>query len=198
MSNPEQSESLSNPLQTQIALYNEEPETLPREEALSYWKACAWLRIPCRIWQSGKRTEMTDAIARNVRTQELTYEDRRVIAQLLCHNADARSWTILEGFDFIKVSVDYGKPNESEPSLLVDNIAVTPEIFTALGQVAARWQVQSVDVDDRLDELLSMDEALISAATRAFERRIRQKKLMRDGNETTDGYSDRGQSLAAV
>jgi hypothetical protein len=173
MSNPEQSESLSN----QIALYNEEPETLTREEALSYWKACAWLRIPCRMWQAGARVKMTDKIARNVRTEELTNKDKRIIAQLLCHKADARSWTIFEDFDFIRVSVDYGKPNESEPSLLVDNIAVTPEIFTALGQVAARWQVQSVDVDDRLDELLSMDEALISAATRAFERRIREKKL---------------------
>ena len=73
------------------------------------------------------------------------------------------------------MSVDYGKQNESEPSLLVDNIAITPEIFTALGQVAARWQVQSVDVDDRIDECLSLDEALISAATRAFERRIRER-----------------------
>jgi hypothetical protein len=177
MSNPEQSESLSNPLQTQIAMYNEELETLTREEALSYWKACAWLRIPCRMWQAGARVKMTDKIARNVRTEELTDKDKRIIAQLLCHKADARSWTILEDFDFIKVSVDYGKPNESEPSLLVDKIAVTPDIFTALGQVAARWQVQSVDVDDRLDEFLSLDEALIRAATRAFERRIRERNL---------------------
>jgi hypothetical protein len=38
MRNTEESGSLINPLQTQIALYNEEPETLTREEALSYWK----------------------------------------------------------------------------------------------------------------------------------------------------------------
>src|SRR5271170_2198304 len=83
----------------QIALYNEEPGTMTPEEALSHWKACAWLRIPCRMWQSGTRMKMTDKIARSVRTQELTSEDRRAIAQLLCHNADARSWTLLEGFD---------------------------------------------------------------------------------------------------
>lgn len=29
-----------------IAFYNDEPETMTREESLSYWKACAWLRIP--------------------------------------------------------------------------------------------------------------------------------------------------------
>jgi hypothetical protein len=110
MSNTEESESLNNPLQTQIALalYNEEPETLTRQEALSYWKASAWLRIPCRMWQAGDR-------------QDRAYE--------------------------------------SEPSP-----PVTPGIFTALGQVAARWQVQSADVDDRLDEFLSLDEALIRAA----------------------------------
>jgi hypothetical protein len=143
----------------------------------------------------GRAGQMTDKIARNVRTEELTNKDKRIIAQLLCHKADARSWTIFEDFDFIRVSVDYGKPNESEPSLLVDNIAVTPEIFTALGQVAARWQVQSVDVDDRLDELLSMDEALISAATRAFERRIREKNLCEldlTVTQIADNHSPRG------
>ena len=68
MSNTEESESL-------IALYNEEPETLTQEEALSYWKASAWLRIPCRMWQAGGRVKMTDQIARNVRThRELTRE----------------------------------------------------------------------------------------------------------------------------
>jgi hypothetical protein len=168
MSNPEQSESLSNSLQT----YNEEPETLTREEALSYWKACAWLRIPCRMWQAGARVKMTDKIARNVRTQELTSEDRRVIGQLLCHNADARSWTLLDGFAFINVS---GKPHEAEPSLMVDAIAVTPEVVTAFGRVAARWHVQSVDIDDRQDECLSLDEALIRATTRAIERKIRER-----------------------
>jgi len=174
--NTERSESH----QTQIALYNEQPGTMTREEAISHWKACAWLRIPCRMWQSGDRMiKMTDKIARNVRTQELTDEDKRVIAQLLCHKAAARSWTLLEDFDFIKVSVEYGKANESEPSLMVDNIAVTPEVVTALGRVAAKWHVQSSDVDDRLDEFPSLDEALIRAATRAFERRIRASGSMR-------------------
>lgn len=185
MSNTEESESLNNPLQTQIALYNEEPGTLTREEALSYWKASAWLRIPCRMWQAGARVKMTDEIARNVRKQELTYEDKRVIAQLLCHKADARSWTLMENLDFIKLSVDYGKPRESEPSLLVNNIAVTPEILTGLGQVVAKWYVQSVDVDDREDEFLSLDEALIRAATRACERYIRESAAADD--ETAHG-----------
>jgi hypothetical protein len=140
----------------QIAMYNEEPGTMTPEEAVAHWKACAWLRIPCRMWSSGTRVKMTDKIARSVRTEELTSDDRRVIAQLLCHNADVRSWTLLDGFDFIKVSVDYGKPHESEPSLLVDNIAVTPEVVTGFGRVAPRWYVQSVDIDDRQDECPSL------------------------------------------
>lgn len=63
--------------------------------------------------------------------------------------------------------------------VMVDNIAVTPEVVTALGRVAAKWHVQSSDVDDRLDEFPSLDEALIRAATRAFERRIRASGSMR-------------------
>ncbi len=61
----------------QIALYNEEPETMTRERALSYWRASAWLRIPCRMWQAGDRVKMTDEIAHNVRTQELSDEDKK-------------------------------------------------------------------------------------------------------------------------
>ena len=146
---------------------------MTEEAALSHWKACAWLRIPCRIWRvfGPGWVKMTDEIARTTFSkQELTYEDKRVIAQLLCHKADARSWTLMENLDFIKLSVDYGKPHESEPSLLVNNIAVTPEILTGLGQLVAKWYVQSVDVDDREDEFLSLDEALIRAATRECER----------------------------
>ena len=55
--------------ETQIALYNEEPGTITREEAVSHWKACACRRIPCRIWQSGKRIKMTDAMARRFAQQ---------------------------------------------------------------------------------------------------------------------------------
>ena len=52
------------------------------------------------------------------------------------------------------------------------NSRSSTQIFgkVATHPLVAKWYVQSVDVDDREDEFLSLDEALIRAATRACER----------------------------
>ena len=94
------------------------------------------------------------------------------MARLQCHRAQAQAWKLLTGLDLLKVSVDYGAFGESGPALLINKLSVAPEIVTAIRSNATKWQVQSIDVDDRIDEFLSLEDAITCAATRAIERHI--------------------------
>ena len=53
---------------------------------------------------------------------------------------------------------------------MVDNIAVTPEVVTALGRVAAKWHVQSSDVDNRLDEFPSLERGANSGSDKSVRK----------------------------
>ena len=171
-----------------IDLYGDnEVEYFTPQESTHYWRAAAWLGLPARMWRCGDPgcICMTDEARWEIRKQEISEADAFAIRDLLVTKAAVRADELFEGHDWLKIKVVEGISGNSWPSLEFDGtVALTPDVVTKkFGRGFHRWYVQSVDIDDAEDVFPNLDEALIRAAARALERKLRDKVYALNLNE---------------
>lgn len=163
-----------------IDLYGDnEVEYFTPQESTHWWRAAAWIGLPSKMWRSGDPgwIHMTDEIRWEIRKQEISEADAFAIRDLLLTKAAARADDLFEGHGWLKIKMVVAVDGRSWPSLEFDGtVALTPDVVTKkIGRGFTRWYVQSVDIDDAEDVFPNLDDALIRAASRALERRLRDK-----------------------
>ena len=165
---------------TMIDFYGDnEPEWFTQKDARSYWKASAWLGLPATMWRTRDPglIRMTEECRTTLRKLEITDRDAFAMRDLLTTKADVRADNLFEGHDWLTIKYDKAVFGETNPGLIFGGtVALTPDVNTKkFGRGFVTWCVQSIDVDDREDTFPNLDDALIRAATRAFEKQLHDK-----------------------
>lgn len=160
---------------------DDEPEYFTPAEATSYWKACAWLGLSkATMWNSRDPglIHMTDQCMSLLRKQEIGKHDLFAIRDLLTTKAAVRADSLFEGHDWLKIKREEGIQEELNPGLVFQEmVSVTPDVRTEkFARGCVIWEVQSIDMDDLVDRLPNLDDALIRAATRALKRQLLDQK----------------------